>query len=64
MIALEQARQHMETLGLTQVAAVLDSRLEPSGHPVSSQPHSLQSWLPMNQFDALDTQLAGRQYCG
>jgi len=28
MIALEQARQYMETLGLTQAAAVLDSRLD------------------------------------
>ena len=32
MIALEQARHYMETLGLTQAAAVLDSRLDAAGH--------------------------------
>ena len=28
MIAIEQARQHLETLGLSQAVEVLDSRLD------------------------------------
>ena len=31
MIALEQARQHLETLGMTQTMEVLDSRLDDAG---------------------------------
>jgi len=45
MIALEQARQYMETLGLTQAAAVLDSRLDAAAKKQLSYPEVLADLL-------------------
>ena len=45
MIALEQARHHMETLGLTQAAAVLDSRLDAATQKQLSYPEVLADLL-------------------
>ena len=45
MIALEQARQYMETLGLTQAAAALDSRLDAATQKQLSYPEVLADLL-------------------
>ncbi len=45
MIALEQARHYMETLGLTQAAAVLDSRLDAATQKQLSYPEVLADLL-------------------
>jgi len=53
MIALEQARLHLEQLGLTQSAAMLDSRLQ----------HATQKELPYVEFlvDLLRVEVAARR---
>lgn len=45
MIALEQARAYMETLGLTQAAGVLDNRLDTAAHKQLSYPEVLADLL-------------------
>ncbi len=60
MIALEQARQYLETLGLTQAAAVLDSRLDAATQKQLSYPEVLADLLGIEAAARRDRYLTTR----
>ena len=45
MIALEQARQHLETLGLKQAVAILDNTLDTAANKQLTFPEMLEQLL-------------------
>lgn len=52
MIVLEQARVHLEQLGLTQAAEMLDSRLQQAAHKELSYVGVAPIWWTVNRYYA------------